>query len=328
MKKIKNKKVSKITIKKRNQTGGVMALDPKDSSINNRILPKIYIALANKYIEHQDIFSKNTLIQVKSIIERSDKKSVLKNRINTFLKNRQAISLYSEDEYGNIYFSQWAKGAPHFTPKGNNYKIEEESTSLYLSTFKIDFSEDTLTIKEKENGVIVNVHTIARILQRLGYTANHITIREQIDQIICWYDSMYQLALNGNISSLSGVSIKTNSGIISGTYVLFKNEISVKYTPVFLARTFISEDIMNSSQSFAYNNIVFEKENRTEDAIRLLHLGIMRDETEAFHDIKKIIELKEFFYSTDNLYQRIDPEDKEAIVDKKTKDDIVDSLIL
>jgi hypothetical protein len=213
-------------------------------------------------------------------------------------------------------------------PSGDDYKIEEETTSLFLETVKIDFNSGTPEIKQKENGVIVNVHTIARILQRLGYSANHVDIKSKIDQAVLWYDSIYQLALNGEVSSFSGISVKTDSGIISGTYVLFRNEISQKYTPVFLARTFISTDIMNHNQMFVYKHTEFEKDRKEKEAKELIHLGKIKDESEGVHDIKRIMELKNVFYSNDNLYERIDFSDKKAVVDKITKDDIVNSLHL
>lgn len=40
------------------------------------------------------------------------------------------------------------------------------------------------------------------------------------------------------------------------------------------------------------------------------------------------MELKNVFYSNDNLYERIDSSDKNSIIDKATKDDIVNSLHL
>lgn len=327
MKKPKNNNISKVSVKKK-QSGGVVAIDQESLSSNHKVLPKIYIALSNKYIEHQNLFSRNTITHIKGIIDKNNDISVTKNRINTLLLNRKAISFHSQDEDGNIYFSQWIKGPPHFMPSGDDYKIEEETTSLFLETVKIDFNSGTPEIKQKENGVIVNVHTIARILQRLGYSANHVDIRSKIDQAVLWYDSIYQLALNGEVSSFSGISVKTDSGIISGTYVLFRNEISQKYTPVFLARTFISTDIMNHNQMFVYKHTEFEKDRKEKEAKELIHLGKIKDESEGVHDIKRIMELKNVFYSNDNLYERIDFSDKKAVVDKITKDDIVNSLHL
>jgi hypothetical protein len=326
MKKPKNN-ISKVTVKKK-QSGGVVALDQSRGLSSHKVLPKIYISLSNKYIDYQVLFSRNTITHIKGIINKSDNDPVTRNRLNTLLMNRKAISLHSQDEKGDIYFSQWMKGPPHFMPSGSDYNIEEESTSLFLTTFKIEFGNGIPSIKQKENGVIVNVHTVARILQRLGYSANHVEIRKQIDQAIFWYDSIYQLALNGEASSFSGISIKTESGVISGTYVLLKNEISQEYTPVFLARTFISTDIMNQNQFFVYKYTDFEKDNKENEAKELLHLGEIKDEAEGIYDIKKIIELKNVFYSNDNLYERIDASDKNAIVDEITKDDIVNSLHL
>lgn len=327
MKKPKNNNISKITVKKK-QSGGVVALDQNKISSNHKILPKVYIALSNKYIEHQDLFSRNTITHIQGILDKNNDEFVTKNRINTLLANRKAISFHSQDKKGDIYFSQWSKGPPHFMPSGDDYKIEEEANSLFLESFKIEFNDGAAKIKRKEDGVIVNVHTIARILQRLGYSVNHVDIRGQIDQIVLWYDSIYQFALRGEVSSFSGISIKTDSGVISGTYVLFKNEISQRHTPVFLARTFISTDIMNNNQMFVYKHTEFEKEKKEEEAKALIHLGKIKDESGGLDDIKRIMELKNVFYSNDNLYERIDSSDKNSIIDKATKDDIVNSLYL
>lgn len=323
---MKNKnKISKVAIK-RKQSGGVVPVDNYQSETNYKILPKIYNSLASKYIKHQNVFSKNTMSEINHIIEKENKISVIRNRITTFLKNRNAISLYSEDEEGNIFFSHWTNDIPNFIVNGYDYKIKEEHNSLSLHTIKINFNNDKVEVKEKENGVIVNTHTIARIFQRLGYSASHIHIREQVDQIMYWYDSIYQIALRGDVASLSGVSFVTDSGVVSGTYILLKNKINGIYTPVFLARTFISEMIMNSSQSFAFKYTDYNKEEKRKNIIQQLHFGKTKEEEEALIDIKKIFELKEFFYSTDNLYERLDDLDKKAFIDKDIKNDIVKSI--
>ena len=329
MRKNKNKNILKVSVKKKYQSGGVRALSSY-SSKSSGATPKVFIGLAKKYMRNQDLYSINTLNDVRRYLNSDDEnRHAVFHKAKNYLKNRKAISKLKINK-NTVYFSYWVKGPPMLvlTDNESDFKISEEETSIILKTVQLSLNKyGEFSIKEKETGIVVSIHAVARIIQRLGYNACHTQIKEELDHLIMWYSHIYYASIEGETPFMDGVSVVSENGVFSGTYVLLRNSASNLFQPIYFVRTFLSEGIMTEEQKYVFNYIKnSEIMKGQEKYIDNIQEGFDVDSETILRDLKTLFELKKYFYSKDKLIERFSDSEIKRVVDKTVKDDIISSI--
>ena len=302
---INGKVISGVKInKKAKQKGGLAAFDYSRRFPSNKT-PKIYIGLSKQYLRLQNEYVEDT---IKDVVEISNKKDFIEN-ITSYLSHRKCISFWFQEE-GRVSFSAWVQGPPSYSLYSDNYDIDnEEKTALSLVTMTIEDRDGQAYYEIHHNGVVISIHGIARLIQRMGYESEHLSIKREIDQIIPWATLKSSLIANG-LKHMKQLLTPSNHGMWFGSLALVPDRNREgKPSFVYFVRTFVSEGILEDNQIERLETI--REEDTTQGEVinqatrEFLIRGITPVDEVALPSLIQIMEAKDDFFSEDKFIDRV-----------------------
>lgn len=318
-------------MKKDKQRGGLAALNI--SNINKHRTPKIFIGLSKQYLRKQNESVEDLMDYIKNIlIEHNKEESYL--LIKDLLKNNNRVSRYSIKE-NRIFLSAWVQGPPTYDLYQKNefqqeksfdtiedleeddsvvletYNIDiEEKASLSLLTLDLDFSSENITYSLHHNGIVISIHAIARLIQRMGYQSQHIDIKKEIDQIIPWASIKTSLVANG-LPYMRQLLTPSENGVWCGSLCIIPDRARENsLSPVYFVKTFLSKGLMTDNQLERLKDLCQCDDILTPELY--LEVDVFLEtlkppsENVALPGLIKILDAKDDFYSKDKLIDRVE----------------------
>lgn len=302
---IKGKVISGVKInKKAKQKGGLAAFDHSRRFPTNKT-PKIYIGLSKQYLRLQNQYVEST---IEEVVELAKTDEFIKN-ISAHVKQKMCVTSLSETE-DRISFSAWVQGPPSFSLFNEDYNLDtEEKTALSLLTMTVKSNDGKPEYAIYHNGVVISIHAIARLIQRMGYESEHISIKKEIDQIIPWATIKSSLMDNG-IKYMKQLVSPSNHGMWFGSMALIPDrKREMKPSAVYFVRTFVSESILEENQVERLNTMrdlgITDDEDLKNSINEYLVTKKTPDDEVAISGLIQVMEAKDDFYSEDKFMERV-----------------------